>query len=148
MPQLGLPDFGDAPSTASDDDWSTACECEANGCRPPRAPHYHRRGRCQNCPCPASSKRPESVIWERDIVLSDGAVVRANFESEYFPRVPHAEFWGAVSQTGYRSHFGLIGEGQEEGETWDEWVLAIAENHHAEFLREAKKPRKRIVESA
>lgn len=141
--QLAFADLERVPDAEPDDDFSSACRCADYQCGDSGLPFYHRRGHCQDCPCPASGTPPGAVFWDREITLADGSVVRVDFESEYFDNVPHVDLYGPVSDTGYRSHFGLIGEGREAGETWDAWVLAIAEHHHAEFLRESKKPKRR-----
>lgn len=125
------------------------CQC------PPDARHCpadHHVGGCkrEGCPCTATTRPPGAVEIDRELTLADGAIVRVVFESHwlgggYFDDPlaphPHTDLHGDVSSTGYRSHFGAMGETPESVgfADWDGYLLALAEHHHDLYLRETKR---------
>jgi hypothetical protein len=74
------------------------------------------------------------------VTTDDGTEVEVTFDAEFRN---HLEFRGAVSPTGYRSHFGYDGKGKVE-----DAARKIANDLHAEFLKEQAKQARKGKKSA
>lgn len=116
------------------------CVCRP-GCETPYWAAHRLGSGCESCACGVWPHPSGAVEIEGEITLADGAVVRYEFVSHWLGHRelhPHLEKRGsAVSETGYRSHFGLIGEAPPTGpsrEGWMDWIRAVVEHYHGEMV--------------
>ena len=80
---------------------------------------------------------------EFSLALEDGTNVRVVFE--YFsPGLPHFNFYGNISETGYRSHFPIVESGIIEESEIKLMAREFAEEIRAEFLTETQRKIKRL----
>jgi thiamine pyrophosphate-dependent acetolactate synthase large subunit-like protein len=96
-------------------------------------------------PPPELPPLPGSLEMEFDLVLKDGCKVRAYFDRASYTYISHIDFYGDVSDTGYRSVF--VELLHDADDVVKQKIEEIAEYWRADMLdniaKEAKKKRRR-----
>jgi hypothetical protein len=84
-----------------------------------------------------------SIELNFDLILKDDCKVSVYFERRYLRDASHIEFYGAISETGYRSHFDSKLINEPDGMVIKK-TKEIAEFFRDELLKnDAKKTRKK-----